>query len=91
MFGRDFTETSNPVNHLTQNKTYFLSLAVRMSLRAEILAVVPISSSLCVLKRCKLLSFTLVFSFFFIAMAHLPPQGKKENRSFLLMYHFIIF
>ena len=68
-FSRDF-QTSNPVNHLTQRETYFPSLAVRMSACRN--TVVPISSSLCVLKRCKL---------WFLLLSHSPLTfTRKETK-----------
>ena len=74
MFSRDFTDIKSGESfHTEYNGTYFPTLAVRMSACRN--TVVPISSSLCVLKRCKLLLFILVF--FFFAITHLLPQGKK--------------
>ena len=70
-------QTSNPVNHLTQNETHFPALASEW-VRAEIKnIVVPISSPLFVLKCCKLLLFILV-SFF---LSHGPLTfTRKETK-----------
>ena len=78
-------QTSNPVNHLTQNETYFTTLASEW-VRAEIKnIVVPISSSLCVLKRC-------LYSCFFFFFKSWPTYfHKKRNKIQAFYYYFIIF
>ena len=76
-------QTSNPVNHLTQNETYFPTLAVRMSACRN--TVVPISSLLCVLKRWKLLLFIPVLFlshgplFFFLIIVYLLVHKNQIN------------
>ena len=89
-------QTSNPVNHLTQRETYFPSLAVSMSACRN--TVVPISSSLCVLKRCKLwflllshspLTFTrkeTKYKFFIIILLYFRVRYSKTTK-FLNLVH----
>ena len=63
--------------------TYFPTSAVRMSTRRN--TVVPILSSLCVLKRCKLLLFILVFFF-----KPCPSYFYKE-RNKIQVFHYLYF
>ena len=80
-------QTSNPVNHLTQNETNFPTLASEW-VRAEIKnIVVPMSSSLCVLKRCKLLLFILV-SFF---LSHGPLTFTRKEAKYKLFITILLY
>ena len=74
------------MNHLTQNETYFPALAVRMSVCRN--TVVPISSSLCVFKRCKLLLFILVF--FFKPRPTYFHKERNKIQDFLLFFYYIL-
>ena len=77
-------QTSNPVNHLTQNETYFPALAVGTSACRN--TVLPISSSLCVLKRSKLLLFIFVF---FLSHGPLTSTRKKVFFTIILLYFMV--
>ena len=81
-------QTSNPVNHLTQSEICFPTLAVRMSACRN--TIVPISSSLCVLKRCKLLLFILVFFFLHVSHGPLTSTRKEIKYKFfvIILLHF---
>ena len=82
MFSPDINiQTSNPVNHLTQNETYFPILAVRISACSN--AIVPILSSLCVLKCCKLL--LLILMVFFLSYGPLTSTRKEIKYNFLII------
>ena len=72
-------QTSNPLNHLTQRETYFLSLAVRMSACRN--TVVPISSSLYVLKRCKL---------WFLLLSHSPLTFTRKETKYEFFFNIIL-
>ena len=58
-----------------------------MSLRMCAYRIVPISSSLCVLKGCKLMLFN---SCFFLSLGLLSPTSKEIKYEFL-NYYLIIF
>ena len=60
------------------------TLAVRMSACRN--TVLPISSSLCVLKRCKLLLFIRVFFYFFIFFKPWPAYFHKEKNKIQVFY-----